>query len=96
MVAVSPPRLRSSILESLVGGVSKWRAARRATKRDRPRVLALILLAFLDELGTLLAGAALTLGGFLVATWLGFMLLGVVILAVDYTLTVAVRRRATR
>jgi hypothetical protein len=57
-------------------------------------VLGLVLLAFVDTLGTLLGAGALVLGGFLVAAWLGFMLTGVALLALDFELSTAVRRRA--
>lgn len=94
MVAVSPPRFRSSIVETLIARAATARKQRAA--RARPSVVALLFLAVLDSAGTLLAAGALVLGGFLAVTWLGWMLLAPAILLLDFELTSAVRRRAGR
>jgi hypothetical protein len=99
MVAVSPPRFRSSVLESVVSGVAARRAKRRK-QSGRRRVWVSVLLVVLgavgDSAGTVLAGVAVCVGGFEAVTWLGWMLTGLAVLVVDFELTRAVRRRVRR
>lgn len=95
MVAVSPPRLRSSVIEQII----TWRAERRTKRADtraRPHPLALFLLAVVDSAATLIACAALVVGGFTAVAWLGWMLLCPAVLVADFDLGANVRRRAGR
>lgn len=90
MVVYSPGESRS-LIEMGIGWVAKS-AAKRKT-RNGPGVLTRAWWFLTEILGTMCSLAAITTGGFLLAPFAGWIVLGVAFLVLDFKLGVTRRKR---
>lgn len=100
-MVVAIPRQPESFVEAAVG----WFAARRKARAERarvagrpvprgPGVLATVALVLADVMGTLVMCAAITTGAFLLVTWVGFVVAGLMVPVVEFKVMWTAKRRA--
>jgi hypothetical protein len=98
---VAIPRQPESFVESVFGARAAYVERRNARLRAAgkpvpvgPGALMKVALVLADVMGTLLMCSAITYGAFLLVTWAGFVVAGLMVPVVEFKVSWSAKRRA--